>query len=445
MLVYFHIDELARDAVVASALKKELEAMGGRLIYGNRLMTHHILRHFNAFDAIILSSLAHYMDVFRDPENLPDNVFILQTEAIGQATKTLRRMYGKYFGDDAAKCEPWHRTVAGFLLWGHAHLNPFKQYFPAYLPKVRVVGHPRLSDSCRKDSSSLAPRSKRVIGFVSRYNLLSPYDARTPFESVLSSMKFGKKVFPLFENSPDRDVEDLFFTEVIDFRIMFQIMASMDSTQFEIHVRPHPRENRQGWMRLAEKLKLNIKVSQWDEPFGHWLQGLDFVVTPPSTSLYDVYFHDKKALVISDIVPARKNHTLTESDDNNQILDGACKPKTVDEVLARLESGDVPGDQAVIVRCLHEQVAAEIARDSIRNILKALPELRPAILNKNTSWRNRLLADSFVLVSMLASHLRWVRGRLIGRVEQGALFDMTWNRMRWINRLVAKRPQGSAR
>ncbi len=443
MLVYFHIDELARDAVVASALKKELEAIGGRLVYGNRLMTHHILRYFNAFDAIILSSLSHYVDVFPDPNNLPDNVFILQTEAIGQATKTLRRMYGKYFGDDAQRCEPWHRTVAGFLLWGHAHTRPFQEYYPAYLSKVRVVGHPRLSTSCLNSKADSKTRQKPVIGFVSRFNLLSPYDGRTPFESVLSSMRFGKKVFPLFENSPDRDVEDLFFTEVIDFRKTIEIMSSLDPEKYDFHVRPHPRENRQGWIRLAEKLKLNFKVSQWDEPFSHWLQNVDVVVTPPSTSLYDVFFHGKKAIVTSDLVPTRANHVLTESDDNNQILEGTCRPKTVEEVLGRIDSMDVPSDKAIVDQCLYEQVAADIAADSIRNILKALPELRPAIRQSPQQNRNRLLANAFLFVSLGASYLRWLRGRFIGRVEQGALFDMTLKRMRWINRLTL-RDLGSA-
>ncbi len=32
MLVYFHIDEIARDAIVASALKKALRAEGGTLV-----------------------------------------------------------------------------------------------------------------------------------------------------------------------------------------------------------------------------------------------------------------------------------------------------------------------------------------------------------------------------------------------------------------------------
>ena len=435
MLVYFHIDELARDAVVASGLKRELEKAGGRLIYGNRLMTTYILRHFNSFDAIILPSLLHYMEVFPDPENLPNNIFILQTEAIGQATGTLRRMYGKYFGDDAKKCEPWHRSVAGFLLWGYAHLNPFNEYFPAYLSKCRVVGHPRLANICIQLANK-PPRKKQVVGFVSRFNLLSPHDQRTPFESIVSSMKFGKDSFPVFENSPDKDVEDMFYTEVIDFRIMLQVMLSLDSNKYALCVRPHPRENRHGWIGLARKLNMKVDISPWDEPFGHWLQKVDFIVTPPSTSLYDMFFQEMSPIVTNNVVPSRVNHILAESDDNNQILEGAYRPESVADIVAAIESGKVPFDKKIIEQRLMEQVARDIAGNSISNILTALTEINPATIRNKVTVSQKLSCSAFIALSLLLSHLRWLKWKLSGRVEQGAGFHLTAQRINWINRLT---------
>ena len=164
MLVYFHIDEVARDSVVACELNKEINLNGGRVVYGNRFSTAQLLRHINAFDAVILPSLPHYLRAFPDPKNLPNNVFILQTEAIGQATGTLRRMHAKYFGNNPKECEPWHRSVAGFLLWGPAHINAFKDEYPGYLSRVRVVGHPRFASACRKPVNRNESNKKR-IGF----------------------------------------------------------------------------------------------------------------------------------------------------------------------------------------------------------------------------------------------------------------------------------------
>jgi hypothetical protein len=433
MIVYFHIDELARDAVVASALKKELAAVGGRVVYGNRLTTSYLLRRFSSFDAIILPSLLHYTGAFPDTQRLPTNVFILPNEAVGQATGTLRRIFGKYFGDDAVRCEPWHRSVAGFLLWGHAHLNPFRDQYPKYLPKCHVVGHPRFARSCRI-SSKRKSGGKPVVGFVSRFNGLNPFDGRTPFETVLSNMRFGKERFTLYENSPDRDAEDPLYTEVIDFRIMLQIMMSLDSQRFEMTVRPHPRENRLGWIKLMKKVELKVTLSPWDEPFAHWLQKVDFVVLPPSTSLYDIFFHGKLPIVTNDIVTSRADHLLTESDDNNQILRGVCRPKSVAEVIARLESGDIPFDQELIRLKLWEQVGSDVADNSIGNIIRVITETVGQ--GQQAPVRQRVQRHAFAATSLGASHLRWFRGLLKRRVEQGSSFDLTLGRSRWITRLA---------
>jgi len=431
MLVYFHIDELARDAVVASALKKEVERAGGEVVYGNRLITHYVLRHLNIFDVIILPSLMHYFLTFKK-DSLPDNVFILQTEAIGQATGTLRRLNGKYFGDDHEKFRPWHESVAGFLLWGYAHLNPFHEFYPSYLDKCRVVGHPRLSKSCMKSMNN-KKSNKKVIGFVSRFGLLSPHDNRIPFESVIGGMKFGKDSFPIFENSDDKDVEDMFYTEIIDFRIMLEIMMTLDSNNYSLTVRPHPRENRMSWIKIAKKLNLEITVSQWDEPFGHWLQGVDYIVTPPSTSLYDVIYNGKKALVTSAIVPTRVEHILTESDDNNQILEGVCHPESVEKLIEYIDSGNIPCDEKLINLRLQEQVAADIASDSITNIINAISEFN---LTRKKSSKQKIMLLTFKSLSLFLSYLKSFKAKLSGRVEQGSNFDLTIQKMNWINRLT---------
>ena len=437
MLVYFHIDELARDAVVASALKKELECTGGRLIYGNRFITSQMLRHFNAFDAIILPALSHYQDAFPNSRNLPKNIFILQTEAVGQATGMLRRLNAKYFGNNAEECEPWHQSVAGFLLWGYSHLNPFHQCYPAYLPKCKVVGHPRLSRSCRKSDHSPG-NQKPVIGFVSRFSLLNSYDNRMPFEGIHDAMKFGKPIQPRYENSPDKDIEDIFYTEVIDFRIMLEVMLSLDSEQYELTVRVHPRENRQGWEKLIKRLKIKISISPWDEPFGHWLQEVDFIVTPPSTSLYDIFFHGMAPIVTNNIVSSRTNHILTESDDNNQILEGAYCPVSVADIVATIESGKVPFDKEIIEQRLMEQVAKDIADNSISNILIALIEISPPTIPAKVAVSQKLFCLVFLALSLFLSHLRHLKRKLSGHAEQSVGFDLTMQRINWINRLTRK-------
>ena len=431
MLVYFHIDELARDAIVAAALKKEIACRGGRVVYGNRFTTDYMLRYGNIFDAIILPSLLHFFGAFPEAKNLPNNVFILQTEAIGQATGTLRRLNGKYFGDEPEKYSPWHKAVRGYLLWGPAHLNSFHEFHPEYLSKCKVVGHPRLADLCK--GTTLEREDVRpVIGFVSRFSLLSPFDARTPYESIASSMLFGKNTKALYEGSLDKDVEDLFYTEVTDFRIMLQIMMTLDPARYRIAVRPHPRENRLGWQRLARKLGLNITVSDWDKPFAHWLGEIDHIVTPPSTGLYDIFFHGRRPIVIDRVVATRADHILAQSDDRNQILEGICRPNSIEEVIRLLESGDIPPPPESVNLRLQEQVGANIANRSTSNILDAIVEFTagsPPVRRKVGA-----LAVWHLSVTLL-SELKEFKARLQRRVEQGASFNLTLRRSAWIDRL----------
>lgn len=431
MLIYFHIDELARDAVVAAALKKELEKRGGRLVYGNRFTTDYVLRHGNIFDAVILPSLLHFYGAFPDANALPGNVFILQTEAIGQATGTLKRLNGKYFGADPIKYRAWHKAVRGYLLWGAAHLNSFHEFHPEYLPKCKVVGHPRLSSLC-KGPRKVRADDQPVVGFVSRFNLLSPFDGRTPFESVVSSMFFGPHTKAIYEGSPGMDVEDMFYTEVIDFRIMLQIMMTLDPARFRVAVRPHPRESRLGWQRLARKLGLNITVSDWDKPFAHWLDEVDYIITPPSTGLYDIFFHGRRPIVIDRVVDKRANHILAQSDDRNQILEGICRPGSVEEVIRLLESGDIPPPPDSVRKCLQEQVGADIASDSTANILDAIADFTagsPPVKRKVGALAAWYLATTFL------SELKEFKARVQRRVEQGASFNLTLRRSRWIDRL----------
>ena len=74
-IVYYHIDELARDSIVASVLKKELKKRGIDLIYGNRFSMR-FLSSLRFADLVILPSLGHFQAVFPDNTDLPKNILI---------------------------------------------------------------------------------------------------------------------------------------------------------------------------------------------------------------------------------------------------------------------------------------------------------------------------------------------------------------------------------
>ena len=174
-------------------------------------------------------------------------------------------------------------------------------------------------------------------------------------------------------------------------------------------------------MRLARHLNLNISVSQWDEPFSHWLSTVDIVVTPPSTSLYDAFFNQKQVLVIDSIEPKRRQHLLTESDDNNQILRAACRPKSVAEVIETINSGNIQMDQKIVQQCLHDQVSTEHARNSILNILNCVNMLKPRIIGSNKRLRY-IKAQAFSITIIIISSCLWINSCLTRKSELGSTF-----------------------
>lgn len=430
MLIYFHIDEMSRDAIVASALRDELKRIGGKLIYGNR-MTTAMLRYFNVFDAVILPSLGHYMSAFPNPRQLPDNIVILPSEAVGQATGHLRRINGKYFGNEPEAATPWHQSVAQYLLWGFDHVRPFQEFYPAYIDKCKVVGHPRLADVC---VAPVKPRtsSKPVIGFATRFNLLNVFDGRKNFSHIYQNVGIEGETRPKFENSENHDIEDLFYTEVMDLRLMIKVIRALDPEKYTLVVRVHPRENWQEWSRFVKESGLNVTVSKWDDPFTVWLREVDIVVSPPSTGFYDMLYCGIHPICMSDVFPRRADHVLTESDDNNQILDYIYRPKSVDEIIETIHSGKVPDLSKGVEKVLEGQVSLSIVKNSISNIVKSLSDLPKR--TKIANIRFRFFLPLVVIAMVIRSHVKsWRQSLRDG--EKGSTFMFTLQRLKMINDL----------
>ena len=95
--IYFHIDEVARDSIVAANLKVILKEHGINLVYGNRLHSR-FLKRTNPFDAIILTGPFLVEPYFPDPDKIKVPIICLPTEGIG-----------------AIKCWNYQRLIIHFL------------------------------------------------------------------------------------------------------------------------------------------------------------------------------------------------------------------------------------------------------------------------------------------------------------------------------------------
>lgn len=434
MRIYFHIDELSRDAIVASGLHLESSRRGWPLFFGNR-DTSQYLKHFNSFDAIILPSLEHYKTYFPDPLSLPSNIYILPTEAVGQATGTLRKINAKYFGNNDLDSRPWHRSIARFLLWGHAHIHPFEKYHPEYLDRCVVVGHPRLSANCIPPKKT-SRKNHVTVGLVSRFGKLNPYDQRSNMSLVYEGMRDDANLHPTFENSPDIDIEDLIYTEAADLRVFMSIIRClMKYKDVQFSIKPYPREDITQWSSFIKRHGVKASVFPWDLPFSVWLSTVDYIISPPSTSFYDMIAQDRVPICIDTIVPSRALHILSESDDNNQILRYVPRPKSVDEIANMILNRDNPVLESGYHEIFAGQTAHEIAQDSHSHILNAIATYSISSPRMTTPALNYRI---FCILSLIKAYAFRLIDVVRGRHEQSASFYLTNGRISWIKGLSRK-------
>ena len=192
---------------------------------------------------------------------------------------------------------------------------------------------------------------------------------------------------------------------------------------------------------IAESLKdfirkhdLNAFVSKWDDPFSVWSRSVDIVVSPPSTSFYDMLYCGINPICIRDVVPPRENHVITESDDNNPILDYVYRPKSVDEILGTINSEKVPDLSSGVEEILEGQAGISIAKNSISNIataIRSLPKNR-----RSTVVRSRRLLPFVIFAVVLVSYFKRWHYILLHGGEQSSAFMFTFGRLKMINDLV---------
>ena len=436
--IYFHLDEYGRDSIVASALRRYGKEINCNIQFGNK-RTAFITNKLNKFDALIFPSIYHYRFYFPDKNNLPENVFILPTEAVGTSTGIVRKMQNKYFGPDYNEFSEWHSSINSYLLWGEDHLLGIKGINSKYAEKSFVVGHPRLSKFCippQKNNTFIkndkgSSKAKVNVGLISRFGVLNPFDNRSNLETLFKGMRFRFPNLAKFENSPEQiDIEDNFYTELIDMKIFLILMLSLDPKKYQFNIRPYPRENYLIWEDFAKKNNISCKVSKWYHPFSYWISQVDIVIGPPSTSFYDLLYQDISPICIDKIISKRKDHLFAESDDNNRILEFICRPKSIDELIYIIKENKSYSAKKGFEEIIKSQTAPTNNGDPIENVLHVIRErsfINEKKLNRRLSYRLHFL---FVILWNYISRLKnpFIK-------DQGSTAFLTLRKIIWINKL----------
>jgi hypothetical protein len=445
--IYFHIDELARDAVVASALKRELNSRGHKLTYGNRRATSWLLEKFMfSFDVIIIPK-TEFMCCFKslslDTET--PSIVVLFTESVGSVVDlnddklTMLSVLGRaHMEGDSLYME----KVSAFLLWGETALNRINKYYPEIADKFTVVGHPRRDEICVKEAVVNAESEKIRVGFITRQDILNDFIGRSPIDAIADSSLgvfhysyYNKKTGDYLCN-PENNTIDEIYIEASDIDVMLKTISRLDPDKYEVYLKVHPREDRSTWINLVEKKRINVKLVDWRMPFARWAKSMDYVIGPASTSFFDCCMLGVKPISIQNINPIYYEHLRgTCAEEFSALTKHIDKPESIESLLELIKSKN---DSFVLSREICEILLLEAdypgCKSSISKITDkciALAEAKKE--NQLTKYFNYLLFYvSFRFLTWIARVFDWWK-----KVpEQSAPFYMTRKNMKFIDNLT---------
>lgn len=433
--VYFHIDEVARDAVVASALKRKLAAFGISLVYGNRVESAQMNR-IDPFDLYIFPSIDLFKAYFPESERPRGLVYILPSESVGGLTSNTRRLAAKYFGSFPEEYRPWTERIAAFCLWGPSHVKSFEEYGPHLLDKVHVIGHPRFDASCR--GSDVQHGGRVRVGLISRFAGLNPFNR----VSMLSNIYCGRRsyyadgrVTPRFAVHADRDWEDYLYNEAIDLRLLFEIVQALGDADVELELRVHPRENRNEWEVFIAQHSLPLKIAPWDIPFQHWVGKMNHVIGPTSTSFFDCFAMGKRPICTNALAPRRSEHVIAGGDDDNPILKFVHMPTCIEELVdaakRRPQENVSPGHPEELLHILEQEAGYPSCDISLTRLARICADHLAAVPTGGKTI-SRILHRFLMPAANINQVLRygWRAG-----TEQSSSFLLTPSRKRWIDEL----------
>ena len=443
--VYFHIDELGRDAITASALKKAFKERGINMVYGNRFYTQKLLERFAfAFDIIILPR----PDFLRNFKNLNKNIppiVIIFTESVGRVVHenndklTLFSLLDQSFMEGDTK---YVDKVTSFCLWGESTKKRIDKYYPEITNKFHVTGHPRHDKRCLKKKKNISEMKKK-IGLITRQPLLNDFQNRPPVESIVKRYSVLKKIYDYnnitsgdFLLSQDNKPENEIYLEAVDIKILLQLISKLNKNDYEIYLKVHPRENRQLWVNFVKKYNLNVNLAHWRMPFSHWVKNLDYVIGPSSTSFYDCCAAGVQPICTRKIDEKRDPHIDEFSEENGPLMKHIETPNSIDEIIKIISN---KSQKFELSKEIEQILLNETNYPESINSIDKIVDVSLAAKKKDLAspLMKNIYLIGFYLCGIFIIDLRVRISRLIKRkTEQGSSFLMTKENRKYIDFLT---------
>ena len=338
--IYFHIDELSRDAITASAFNKVLKHYDAKIYYGNRRVTTNLLpKFYDCFDLIILPRPAFIKDLI-NKKNLPP-VVIIFTEGVSRYVLkkddvyTMNSFLGPEYLNGYTK---YVDKIERLYLWGPAAEKPILKYYPELKSKIKVIGNPRMDKICVSKNNR---NSNKNIGIITRFSALNDFLERKPIDKLISySIKtdsFNNKIevnnkhkglFLDERNTPS----EVLYSEAADITTTIELIKFLLKKKYKVHLKIHPRENKDYWKKIITKYSLKVDVADWLIPFSKWSSKMDYVIGPASTTFYDCYRNNTTPICTRYLFKKREYHVEKSWEEKGALMKFVLHPKSFDEL-----------------------------------------------------------------------------------------------------------------
>ncbi len=411
--VYFHIDELNRDSITASALKKELKSRNIHLIYGGRVY-YRLIKYFASFFNAIILPKPQFLTYANKTKFRFNNIIMLYTENIGIIADSDNE---KLVLKGALDCEfmsgdpDYVNMVTAFCFWGSGVRDTIVKHYPYLKDKCFVVGHPRHSKYAlpkKRDVNESLSR-KKTIGVMTRHTYLNEYANKNPLEKLAF---YGEdKVLYEYYNKETNDFlvnerrgsipEEDVFCEALDAKFIFKIIKEAIKRNYNINVKIHPREGENVWPNIFKKMNIHVSYADPMMPFTHWLESVDHLVGPPSSGFFDSVMLGLPPISINRLDSRREKFEKEISDENNKLMEFISKPSSIEELFLLLESNPTVDYSDALNAVLLKEANYPHCKDSMVKIADVVE----AVIrnNKKTSFVTRWfgICVYFVLEKMV--------------------------------------------
>lgn len=442
MNIYFHIDELNRDAVVASGLKVVFRQGGHTLVYGNRV-TNRLLKFLHgAFDVVVVPRPHVLYDNWgTDWMSWNTRFVMLSAESLGIICKDHQVMARTLLEKDFFEGnKDIVNRIDAFCLWGSKQLQAVKEFAGEVAGKCHVVGHPRHDVNCvgtHRNEEGSSRGTRKTIGIVTRAVGLNDYFGRSALDGFTTlfndhfQYEFVNKATG--ERLPSKrsgaKPADTLIVQAIDVGSTLRVIRALETAGYDISVRVHPKENVEVWASLLTRCNLAAVVSDPRQPITRWLRNVDYLIGPPSTSFYDAVMLGVTPISICGLDPRRRESIGELWEDNNRLMPFVFKPKSVEELVDYVRAGNRNFCSAEILSVLKEEADFPDCRESLRKVVSVCTQ-------GNHDARSRTLQLAvFRLVRYLFFIIWRLKNRVRGRRENSAMFAMGRREARFIDSL----------